>query len=213
MTSYENNISLKSECMLSPAFLDWWYSPWAYASSEFNIYPHATAEIAKRDAYRLWCRSVDVVPELPFRFDTGWCFTESFSTSSLLGSACIFAGIMAARAKDFANLAFLDLETRRWCLSVAATQPTRSSQAYRIQAHDKDCFMSIALVELQRHLDEHFPGLWSRIRLLLPLDYHAPTDRLGFTASGTADAMFSNSRAQRCWRICLNRYLREMETP
>jgi hypothetical protein len=192
--------------MLSPSFLDWWFSPWKYASSALEIFPFATDELSKRDAYRLWCCNADVQPALPEKFNAGWCFAESLSTESLMGSAWIFSGLMAARNKDFVKLAHVDVETRKWCLSIASTQPSKSWPQLINSNYEKRFFSLPALFELRIHLDEHFPGLWSRIRLLLPAKYLTLLENFEHDIAKSESTMFSNVRAQRCWQMSLKRY-------
>jgi hypothetical protein len=177
--------------------------------SNTDFLPQATDTLAKRDGYRLWCQGANVEPDLPARFDAGWCFTESFSSASLVGSIQLFSGLMAARAKDFRKLEHFDTFSRKWCLSVAATQPSIPSFDYGAFTRSSDLLLLLAYSELQTHLESQFLGVWSRLRLLLAdvditklSNFHSTHN-----ADNAAQTMFSSSRAQRCWRMCLNRYM------
>ncbi|HYD61646.1 MAG TPA: hypothetical protein VEC35_14870 [Noviherbaspirillum sp.] len=189
--------------MLTDAFLDWWFAPWAYAAR-----PSASLSapdcLGQRDAYRLWCEEARLRPDLPERCDPAWSFAALYDGRVLLSTARLFAGLMAARRHDRTGLDALTIDDRKWCASISATQPLQSFHTMRVASPQQVEIWG--LVELAVRLEHGFPGMWSRLRLLLPSDMSRDVD--GLLRSGTgagAHVSTPDRRAQRCWRLCLER--------
>lgn len=192
--------------MLSQSFLSWWFEPWEYASQTCYV-PFARDTPGKRDAYRIWCRVARVEPDLPLHFDPGWCVAASDHADLLIGAASLFCGLIACRNGNSMNLDCLPFEDRKWCMSVAATQPLRSVSGLFPGASPADA--SIGLAELSIRLEHGFPGFWPRLRLLLSSEEQGRVEALARRRTSEEQAQESQAariRAQRCWRMCLMRH-------
>jgi len=180
----------------SAEFLDWWFAPWSYAPRHDT--PHCTGALGQRDAYHDWCQRAQVNPALPASGDLGWQMTlrdaDQFSCAAEL-----FGGLFAARARNHDELAALSPARRRWCLSVALTQPLLawSGELPRAMATPR----TRGLLELALRLEQAWPGMWSRLRLLLPPDEAGQLgQRLGLGAPASARL---RERERNCWQLCL----------
>lgn len=187
--------------MLPHAFVDWWFAPWSYADGGDAALPLAADQLGQRDGYRLWCDQSGIAADFPGSFDPAWSAAVCADRTELMATARLFAGLMAAREHEHPVLDALPFAERKWCMSIAATQPlVRCRQAQ----YGKDESIEVrGLVELARRLTNGFPGLWPRLRLMLPAGEAAQVDRLLGTAVATASDA-SAVRAQRCWRLCRN---------
>lgn len=194
--------------MFAQSLIDWWFMPWSYAAQSGAAWPPMTDPLGSRDRYRLWCRAADVVADFPAQCDSGWSVAAVTDGAQLLAAARLYAGLLAAREHDNADaraaLLSLSPAERKWCLSVAATQPLRSF-AYGIE-FDAGAIVLYGLLELARYLNEGFPGMWSRLRLTLPALLAAQVDALlDIAPKGGVAAVLQIARAQRCWGMCLLR--------
>ncbi|AIY39653.1 hypothetical protein LT85_0493 [Collimonas arenae] len=194
--------------MFAQSMIDWWFMPWSYALQPGAAWPPMAEQLGSRDRYRLWCRAADVVADFPAQCDSGWGVASISDGAQLLAAARLFAGLLAAREHDNANaraaLLSLSPAERKWCLSVAATQPLRRF-ADDI-AVDAGAIGLRGLLELALYLHDGFPGMWSRLRLTLPSAQAAQVDTLLKTMSeGSVAPAVQIVRAQRCWRMCLLR--------
>lgn len=190
--------------MLSDAFFKWWFEPWTYARESSAHLPMAGDELARRDGYRLWCKEANVQPDFPPQFDPAWSAVATMDSEELTGAARLFAGLIAVRAFDQAVLHALSMDDRRWCASIAATQPLSGVRA--VCGAATDAVEIRGLAELAARLEREFPGMWSRLRLLLPDASGKRVDELlanhRHLGEVTASAM---ARALRCWRFCCTR--------
>lgn len=187
--------------MLPHAFVDWWFAPWSYAHRVDAHLPLAADRLGQRDGYRLWCDRTGIAADLPGNFDPAWSDAVCTDGSQLKATARLFAGLMAARDHEQPVLDALPFAERKWCISIAATQPLLRCRQARYST--ADAIEVRGLVELARRLKNGFPGLWPRLRLMLPAGEAAQVDRLLDTAVATASDT-SAVRAQRCWRLCRN---------
>lgn len=190
--------------MLPQSFFDWWFAPWAYAVEIRGRLPLETDHLGRRDGYRLWCREAQVVADLPQCFDPGWHVAASTGGDELLASARLFGGLIAAREHNGPVLAELAFDDRKWCASIAATQPLRGCAEAGIAP--TDTIVVRGLLELALRLEHGFSGMWARLRLGLPVEIAERVDALLRTVhvddlapDGTA------LRAQRCWTLCRRR--------
>lgn len=189
--------------MMSPDFIDWWFAPWTYAIGIGDL--AGTEELmARRDGYREWCSAAQVISELPPECDAQWTSAALIDGAALQHAATLFMGLIAARQQDQNALAQIPLVERRWCLSVAATQPLH---AYAVDHPDDHQELPLrGLAELAIRLDHGFPGLWSRLRLTLPESTRAAVAlRLQNSWADQDILMQAASRSQRCWRLCRQR--------
>lgn len=191
--------------MLSAAFLDWWFAPWSYASSR-----HASHEadlVGRRDAYRLWCASAGVRPALPAAFDAEWQAAALDDGSALASGAKLFGGLLAARRQQREALAQLSVADRKWCMSVASVQPL-TEYAGEPYAPD-EALDARGLTELSCRLEQAFPGMWSRLRLLLPQELDGRVavlmEQRRPAHNGHAAQDAASQRVLRCWRLCWRR--------
>ena len=179
--------------VMSPDFLEWWFSPWRYAGSE--SLPWCDDDLARRERYRDWCRQMQVAPDLPDVAPSPWQAVALLPEDELLHCADLFGGLFAARLHQRQELAQLLASQRRWCLSVAMTQPL---QAWHVApASPPQTVRQRGLQELAARLEQVFPGLWPRLRLLLPpapQSQHAPFSAVARNVS---------TRDLRCWQMCL----------
>jgi len=187
--------------MLSDDFVDWWFRPWQYAAEQPARWRAATSEFARRDGYRLWCADAGIAADLPAVFDPGWQQAAAGGAPQLLAQAALFAGLTAARAHDLARLNSLSLADRKWCVSVAATQPLHTLRPEAFS--EGDTLAVCGLVELARRLEPAFPGLWPRLQLMLPAALGGRIEQLLGDAGELTES--SPLRAQRCWKICCER--------
>jgi hypothetical protein len=187
--------------MLPHFFFDWWFAPWGYAVNAPGHLPLAADLLGQRDGYRLWCEQARVTADLPETFDAGWQVVLGANDSELIATARLFAGLLAAREHNQSALAELPFADRKWCVSVAATQPLRSCEDVAYAAGDS--IEVRGMFELARRLEHGFSGLWSRLRLILSPALAARVDSLLLDAAPAAEsAGTSSTRAQRCWTLC-----------
>lgn len=189
--------------MLPQEFFDWWFEPWNYAPAA--LHPLASDRVARRDGYRLWCDAMEIPANLPQEFDAGWQVAVADEGAQLIATARLFGGLVAARAHDDTLLRQLSIEERRWCVSIASTQP--------LVAADVTCDDDIALrglVELARRLERNFPGMWPRLRLLLSPEQAERSTTLAGMAAGQNEG--PAARAQRCWSLCSAQAMRLRES-
>lgn len=187
------------------SFLDWWFAPWRYAHRPQP--PLCQGLLAQRDAYRDWCRVAGVAADLPASGDLRWQMTirdrEEFNHAVTL-----YGGLFAARQRDQAELACLTLPQRRWCLSVALTQPLQPWSGPLPEELRAIGVRARGMAELALRLERAFPGLWSRLRLLLP-EHEAHqmaqvlTPALSASASASALSSLPRERERNCWQLCL----------
>lgn len=183
------------------AFFDWWFAPWQYAANAVTVLPLAADLLGQRDGYRLWCRQAGLIPDLPQGADWGWCAVTASSADELRASAALFGGLIAAREHDSNILAELSTADRKWCIGIAATQPLHAT------VHSRRASLGVrGMAELARRLHTGFPGLWPRLRLMLPKQEAQAVDA-ALAAASAADIKQDASplRAQRCWRLCSSR--------
>jgi hypothetical protein len=190
--------------MLPQEFFDWWFEPWAYAADAACLHPVGTGRVGQRDGYRLWCDQADVAAELPPHFDTEWHVVAAIDGAQLIATARLFGGLFAARRHDQALLNELAFDERKWCVSIAATQPLSAVEGLpNVRGVG---IAAYGLVELVRRLEFGFPGMWSRLRLLLPQDLVGKTEELlGVITRIEQKREASATRAQRCWALCETR--------
>lgn len=191
--------------MLSAAFLDWWFAPWSYASSS-----HASQEadlVGRRDAYRLWCAGAGVRPALPAAFDAEWQAAALNDGHVLASGAKLFGGLLAARRQQREALAQLSVADRKWCMSIASVQPLTEC-AVAPYALDESLEVR-GLTELSCRLEQAFPGIWSRLRLLLAEEQHSRVAvLLEQQHTGNNEHVVPETASQRvlrCWRLCQRR--------
>jgi len=191
--------------MLPEAFLDWWFAPWTYAAPQPHLRPLPEQRLAQRDGYRLWCARAGLEADLPRSFDPAWHGAAVANGGELSAAARLFSGLIAARAHDETILRQLPFADRKWCASVAATQPLQGC-GIAPGAEAADTPEARGLLELAWRLQAAFPGMWPRLRLSLAPELAGRVDRAldGMAAAqvkGTAGAV----RAQRCWQLCRTR--------
>ena len=191
--------------MLSDAFLDWWFAPWDYAGDPPGLVAGADL-LARRDQYGPWCAAAGIEASLPGVFDPGWQVAATHSGAELRQTARLFGGLVAARARIQPVLDGMALDERRWCMSVALTQPLAASPGLAFDpaaAADGDLATVLGLAELAHRLAHGFPGAWPRLRLLLPAALDECVTRLAPPAPATEPATAApQARAQRCWQMC-----------
>jgi hypothetical protein len=190
--------------MLPDAFLDWWFAPWTYAGAAATSLRPAGSALGRRDAYRWWCAASGVAPALPTDFDAGWQIAAVQDGRLLATTAKLFGGLLAARRQEREALAQLALDDRKWCMSVASLQPL--AEYAQLDYAPDDTLEVRGLTELSCRLEHAFPGMWSRLRLLLPPDTR---DRLQALLEQEAQAdepyEAAPQRALRCWQMCSRR--------
>jgi hypothetical protein len=191
----------KDRAMLPHFFFEWWFAPWDYAGDAPGRLPLPADRLAQRDGYRLWCEQARVPADLPAEFDPAWQVAATGDGNELIATARLFAGLLAAREHDQQALGALAFADRKWCISIAATQPLRSAGELPYAAEDG--IELRGLVELARRLEQGFPGMWPRLRLMLP---PAPASRTEALLEAVLPAPETSAvRAQRCWTLCRNR--------
>src|SRR3990167_9934149 len=109
--------------MLPHAFVDWWFAPWSYAHAGAAHLPLAADHAGRRDGYRLWCEQAGIAADIPGNFDPAWSDAVCRDGTQLIAGARLFAGLIAAREHEQRLLDALAFSERKWCVSVAATQP------------------------------------------------------------------------------------------
>ncbi|TQK12969.1 hypothetical protein FB599_0376 [Herbaspirillum sp. SJZ130] len=180
----------------SADFLDWWFAPWSYARR--HAAPPCAGTLGARDAYRDWCRQAAVDPVLPVAGDLRWQMTVR-DGDEFGRAAELFGGLFAARARNHDELAALSPARRRWCLSVALTQPLLAWTGELPQA--LATARARGLLEAAMRLEHALPGMWSRLRLLLPDDEAGQLGRR--LALGTPESARLRERERNCWQLCL----------
>lgn len=185
--------------MLPDFFFDWWFSPWEYAPDRGPQMPLVQDRLGQRDSYRFWCKHAHIPADLPDQFDPAWHIATMVNGEELVAVARLFGGLFAARAHDHTLLSVLPFADRKWCVSVAAIQPLRASTG--IYYTPEDSIDIRGLVELACHLEQGFPGLWGRLKLLLPPTLTGRVAQLLAAAQEAAPAT-STARIQRCWILC-----------
>lgn len=190
--------------MLPHAFFDWWFAPWAYAVDATPELPMPADWLGQRDGYRRWCNRMRVSANFPETFDPSWHVAAIDSGAELTAAARLFAGLIAAREHNQPVLAELPFADRKWCVSIAATQPLRGCGDIAYTANDM--IEVRGLVELAHRLEQNFPGLWSRLRLMLAAPLAARVDSLLETVRAVAkESETAAMRVQRCWMLCRSR--------
>ncbi|SFV13953.1 hypothetical protein [Pseudoduganella namucuonensis] len=187
--------------MLSDAFIDWWFSPWRYAAGGPALPALAADPLAERDQYGDWCAAAGLRADMPGDFDPGWQVAAVDTAHLLRRAAALFGGLVAARAQDQPVLGHLSIADRRWCMSIALTQPLKGCGD--VPFHPGDPVEVRGLTELARRVEHGFPGIWARLRLSLPEPLADRVDTLlpaapAFHAATAA----SELRVQRCWQLC-----------
>ncbi|HWW05982.1 hypothetical protein [Collimonas sp.] len=192
--------------MLPDFFLDWWFAPWTYAAPEPGHLPAATDRVGQHDGYRLWCAQAGVAADFQAGFDAAWHVAATTQGPDLLAAAALFGGLIVAREAEQSMLAQLALADRRWCMSIAMTQPLKA-QAQPAPAAVKGIEIR-GLLELAGWLEPAFPGVWPRLRLLLsPATVVAVDTALETSVSGAGAELSASARARRCWTHCRDRVL------
>lgn len=188
---------------LTPAFFDWWYAPWDYAAQSEHGPISADADLlARRDGYRLWCDAARVMADFPPSFDPLWSIAATDDAGQFATSLALFAGVIAAREHNNRILDQLGFADRKWCISLASTQPLR--RAGKSESDDGESIELQGAVELAVRLQSGFRGLWSRLRLLLTPQQAEQIGKL-LPHANTLAAGVGVARAQRCWRMCSGR--------
>jgi len=193
--------------MLDAHFIDWWFAPWRYAIRKRMPLFAYSDELGRRDGYDLWCAHTNARAALPDEFDPGWQVAALENAALFARSARLYGGLIAARAQNQFVLARLPIEERRWCLSVAITQPLKACAELPLAAHaGVDLAELYGVVELAHRLERGFPGMWSRLRLLLDDALASRAEALLPAAlAGAPDESGNPKRAQRCWQMCMQR--------
>lgn len=190
--------------MLPNTFIDWWFAPWHYATHTPARLSPAADLLAQRDQYGFWCAETGVRADFPGDFDPGWQVAAATSGPELCKTAELFGALIAARGQDQSVLGRLPISDRRWCMSIAITQPLKGCR--EVQFHPTDPVEVRGLTELARRLEHGFPGIWTRLRLLLPEPLANRVDTLLPAALAEWDpAGGPEVRAQRCWQMCRTR--------
>ena len=187
--------------MLSQQSIDWWFSPWSYALSAADLLPHTTDILGQRDGYRMWCDKAGVAADLPRVGDPRWEAAFTVSGEELMSTARLFRGLMLAREHNYERLAGLSFADRKWCCSVASTQPLRP--VWQDGTGPEEAIDAEGLLDIALRLQHGFPGAWSRLRLTLSPDVAETVDALMHGIHEDRESLDASvARAQRCWRIC-----------
>lgn len=188
---------------LSDDFLDWWFAPWSYLAPA-ALPGLSDAPVARRDAYRAWCAAAGAVAALPPHFDAQWQIAAVRRERQLSDCARLFGGLFAARAHDAGALNKLPRAEQAWCRSISLAQPLVACATDLPDAADAEVR---GLAELAWRLERDFPGMWSRLRLLVPAAHAEAVGRAleRGRAAGGRESAAAMRRAQRCWRICRER--------
>ncbi len=191
-------VQVSATAALPLSFLDWWFAPWRYAPRALAK-PYCHSLLAQRDTYRSWCTDVEVRADLPINYDDRWCAAALTDSQELLHCASLFGGLFAARQHHKMILKQLSFESRRWCMSIVLTQPLKVLMP---SAMDDLSIENYGLLELALRLESYFPGMWSRLKLLLDENQvHAINGMLATLNIAFSDA--AHLRSQRCWNMCL----------
>lgn len=191
---------------LQPEFVEWWFAPWNYVRSWPSDLDLPAGQVGRRDGYALWCERAGVQAQFPARLEGGWQIAALTSRVRLENIAMLFAGLLAAREKDLKGMNGLNVEDRRWCISIAGLQPLLGLAGGSRVDGAVPTTLQRGLLELRAWLEACFPGMWSRLRHLLPqaqarlIDASAPAVPDMEELSGAA-----LRRAQRCWQLCADR--------
>lgn len=187
--------------MLSQQTLDWWFSPWSYALNTADFLPYASNMLGQRDGYRLWCRNAGIAADLPQQGDPRWETAFTTSGDELMVTARLFRGLLLAREHAQEKLAALPLSERKWCCSVASTQPLRPTWQSDTAQHE--VIEVEGLLDIALRLEHGFPGAWSRLCLTLaPAVVEKVSALMQCVHKDLASLDDSAARAQRCWRLC-----------
>lgn len=139
---------------LSESFAQWWFAPWTYGGPAL---PAGCASVlAYRDVYRHWCAETGIRAQLPPEADLRWQDAACSNGARLLQAAELYGGLLAARRQRLAELAALAPARRRWCLSVALTQPLADWSGELPDALRNA--RGRGLAELALRLERVFPG-------------------------------------------------------
>jgi len=188
------------EPSLSDDFIQWWFAPWLYGGPAL---PDACdGVLACRDVYRHWCAGANVLAHIPDQADLQWQDAMCLDGERLQHAAELFGGALAARRQRWEELAGLAPARRRWCLSVALTQPL-SDWSDGLPDGLRNV-RERGLLELALRLERAFPGMWSRLRLLLPRDLDRQLAPL-LVAQAKPGNLLPRDRDRRCWLMCLAR--------
>ena len=191
--------------MFPESFLDWWFVPWRYAVSASGPLQQTSDELALRDDYKQWCRRNDVAIELPAEMDQAWDVARTEDGGELVYAARLFGGLFAARKNMQKMLMPLSFADKKWCMSVAALQPI--GWRHEVEPSGVENLELHGLRELAARLEQGFPGMWSRLRLLLPDTLRGQIIVSGAGSLGSGNPAENTARIQRCWRMCRNRAL------
>ncbi|WP_028100967.1 hypothetical protein [Pseudoduganella violaceinigra] len=186
-------------------FLDWWFNPWLLArGGQAGEAGGAGGPLSVRLAYRRWCFENGVRPDFPTACDGAWQQFAVCDADVLGGAALAYGALLAAREGRHAVLAGLSPGQRRWSLGTAAIQPLSRLclPGGSLQAD--------GLRELACAMEAGFPGLWDRLRLLLPNeaadDAGAAVTEFVLQGQAPGDAAGAAARRRlRCWGLCLAR--------
>lgn len=190
--------------MLPEFFIDWWYAPWTYATAKPGGLLADADQVGQRDGYHLWCAQAGVVADFPVRLETAWHVAATTQGTDLIAAAALFAGLVAAREHDRLALAQLSLSDRRWCMGIAMSQPLTAQAKFA----PATAIEIRGLLELACRLEREFPGMWSRLRLVLPPTPAAAVDAMLKSIVTEIDAGAAEARrARRCWTHCHDRVL------
>ena len=175
-------------------FIDWWFAHWRGAGPAW-FDDVCRGQLARRDAYRDWCRQAGLAPDLPRQADWRWQETAALEPALLLRAGALFGGLLAARAQRQDQLAQLAPDARRWCLAVASTQPLAP---WLPEATPADGPAGRGVAELALRAEQAVPGLWPRLALAL-----APAERPAGVAAAGEHRL--GERDRRCWMLCVHR--------
>ncbi|MDR6738556.1 hypothetical protein RJO15_20720 [Herbaspirillum huttiense F1] len=197
--------------ILSQAFLDWWFAPWQYL--DLAVLPGMSATlVARRDSYRAWCERAALAPDLPRLFNPGWQSAASQQGLELRRRAGLFGGLFAAREHQQSVLGTLTRDQQTWCQRISLAQPLTRCVP-RISSPDgaqADAVL-VGLAELAWRLQQHFPGMWARLRGLLDPSERSRIDSAlpAAAQSPVAESAAAARRALRCWQSCCTRAQQE----
>ncbi|KQZ44735.1 hypothetical protein [Duganella sp. Root1480D1] len=180
--------------MAQGEFLDWWFNP--------SMRSENASPLSRRLAYRLWCAEQGVRPDFPRAFDSGWQQFAGCDAQALLPAARLYGALLAVREGRHGALASLPSGERRWSLATAAIQPL-----VRLCRPSGD-LQCDGLRELACAMEAGFPGMWDRLRLVLPGESAADAGAVltGFMLRGLVNGAASGAAARRrlrCWGLCL----------
>jgi hypothetical protein len=188
--------------MLTEQFIEWWFNPWGPAGNALAGAPDGS--LAARLSYRTWCVEHGVRSDFPSAFDDGWQALAACDGRRLREAALLYGALLAAREGRHGALAGLPLDVRRWSLGTAATQPLARlcRPSGELEAD--------GLRELACAMESGFPGMWDRLRRLLPgeLAADAGAALTSFMLDGRVPGAALGAAARRrlrCWGLCLER--------